>query len=184
MGKCTLWIQVEENPFSVFSNADESIAYTINVYTLDKVTIYNDIEVKPSAAAYDFPLTQVGEPSPIPQWVTESGFTDNVQYFEKVKFAVEVLRGHATWVGDRVESTAEWEIGIDMLLLGEWKQVHPYREFEGGFEIPFWDALDEAYGHITSSKSAQLRLVLHLWAEGIQRDKVKAAELNQSIEGA
>lgn len=48
----------------------------------------------------------------------------------------------------------------------------------------FWDALDEAYGHITSSKSAQLRLVLHLWAEGIRQDKVKAAELNQSIEGA
>ena len=48
----------------------------------------------------------------------------------------------------------------------------------------FWDALDEQYGHITSSKSAQLRLILHLWVEGIQRDKVKAAELNRSIEGA
>lgn len=46
----------------------------------------------------------------------------------------------------------------------------------------FWDLLEENYGHITKSKSAQLRLVLHLWAEDILRGKVKDTEINQSLE--
>lgn len=47
----------------------------------------------------------------------------------------------------------------------------------------FWDLLEENYGHITKSKSAQLRLVLHLWVEDILGSKVKDTEINQSIEG-
>ena len=47
----------------------------------------------------------------------------------------------------------------------------------------FWDLLEENYGHITKSKSAQLRLVLHLWAQDILGAKVKDTEINQSIEG-
>ena len=48
----------------------------------------------------------------------------------------------------------------------------------------FWDLLEEQYGHITPSKSAQLRLVLHLWAESVQLAKYKAAETARILEGS
>ena len=46
----------------------------------------------------------------------------------------------------------------------------------------FWNLLEENYGHITKSKSAQLRLVLHLWAQDILGSKVKDTENTQSLE--
>lgn len=48
----------------------------------------------------------------------------------------------------------------------------------------FWDLLQEQYGHITTSKSAQLRLVLHLWAEPILESQVNSTKIDHVLLGA
>ena len=48
----------------------------------------------------------------------------------------------------------------------------------------YWDLLQEQFGHITPSKSAQLRLVLHLWASPILEERSKQAQTKRILEGS
>ena len=130
----TVWIQVEENAYSIFSNADNNIAWIAHIYTRDAATEIGSMEFIPTSAGYTFPLTTVSKHT-VPQWLRDSGYSASGELFEVVKFPIEILSGvpYLGWI-TRHESSISFDIGFDVILVGEWKEVHPY--LEGGWPDP------------------------------------------------
>lgn len=141
-GDVVFWIQLEDNTNSIFSTADESIAFFVNVYTRDAIEKTGAMDVVPSAGGYDFDLTSI-ESTPVPQWVIDSGYTTKSNLFRTVQFPLKVLSGAPYLgvvpfvdLGRRYESSATWDIGIDVTLIGEWKQVKTTRVWKSGVDEP------------------------------------------------
>jgi len=126
------WIQLEENSYSVFTDATESIAFIIEVYTYDEATESNIdlIDVDPASGSYTIPPTTV-ETEPIPPWIAESGYTGNLQNFKKIKFPLKVLEatpGHILgWA--RTETQVTFHLQIDILLFGYWEVVSEFKKW-------------------------------------------------------
>jgi len=126
------WIQLEENSYSVFTDATESIAFIIEVYTYDEATESNVdlIDVDPASGSYTIPLTSV-ETEPIPSWITESGYTGALQNFKKVNFPLKVIEatpGHVLgWA--RTETQVTFHLQMDILLFGYWEVVSEFKEW-------------------------------------------------------
>lgn len=141
-GDVVFWIQLEDNAFSMFSTAEESICFFVNVYTRDAIVKTGTMDVVPSAGGYDFDLTSI-ESTPVPQWVVDSGYTTNANLFRTVQFPLKVLSGAPYLgvvpfvdLGTRYESSATWDIGIDVILIGEWEQVKTTRVWKSGVDEP------------------------------------------------
>lgn len=128
----TYWIQLAKNALSVFSNADESEAYIIQVFAYAVGEKTGSIEVTGEDQGYTFPLTSL-ESVTVPKWITDSGYTSNLQYFSKIKFPVDVLEAAPTTVGGalRAESKIDLHIAVMVLLFGVWERVVPYIDWEG-----------------------------------------------------
>lgn len=135
----TFWIQISENAYSVFTDSADGIAYILMAYTLEIPTKIGDIDTTPSAKGFVFPLTSV-ETEESPAWVRDY-YTESIDEFRVVKFPLTVGRGHATVGIPRAESSMTFLIGIDILLLGYWKVVHAYLEWEWP---DFWGNLFDA----------------------------------------
>ena len=131
-GETTFWIRLEKNAYSIFSNADESYAFFVNVYTRDTAQVTGEMEVVPTAGGWDFELTPV-DTEPVPQWLTESGYTGNVNNFDVVEFPITVLNAQPTVFAELIrtgEASATFDIGIDVTLVGYWEEVKTYRDWE------------------------------------------------------
>ena len=128
----TWWIMVEENAYSVFSTAEESEAYIINVYTRELTLTEGDLEVVPTAKGADFPIVPIAEVD-APQWLLDSGYTSNLRLFDIIKFPIQVLRGHAAIAYNplpyRIDAYSTFDIGLDIILFGYWEQVKDVRDW-------------------------------------------------------
>lgn len=141
-GDVKFWIQLDDNENSIFTNADEHIVFFVNVYTREAVEKTGNMDVVPSAGGFDFDLTSI-ESTPVPQWVIDSGYTTKSNLFRTVQFPLRILSatpylGIVPFVdlGRRYESSATWDIGIDVILIGEWEQVKTTRVWDAGIDIP------------------------------------------------
>jgi len=142
-GDVVFWIQLDNNANSMFTTAAESIVFFVNVYTRDAVEKTGTMDVVPSAGGYDFDLTSMAS-TPVPQWVIDSGYTTNANLFRTVQFPLKVLSGAPyLQVVTRFESSATWDIGIDLILIGEWEQVKTTRVWDAGVDEPedWFDAI-------------------------------------------
>ncbi len=143
-GDVIFWIQIENNPFSIFSTADESFAFFVNTYTRDKAVITGDMNVVPTSSGFDFDsVSVVMDSTRVPQWIIDSGYTTNAELFTTIKFPLKILSakpylGLVPFVdlGVRYESTATWDIGVDVILIGVWEQVKTTRVWESGAITP------------------------------------------------
>lgn len=142
-GDVVFWIQLDDNENSIFTTADESIVFFVNVYTRDEIEKTGTMDVVPSAGGYDFDLTSI-ESTPVPQWVIDSGYTTKSNLFRTVQFPLKVLSGapYLSFI-TRYESSATWDIGIDVILIGEWEQVKTTRVWKAGVDEP--DLMDLAW---------------------------------------
>jgi len=132
----TFWIKVEDNAHSVFTNAENNIVWIAHIYTREAATERGSMEFIPTSAGYTFPLTTVSR-HPVPQWLTDAGYQPEGELFEVVKFPIQILSGVPvfSFPVTRTESSVSFDIGFDCILVGEWKEVHPY--LEGGWpEVP------------------------------------------------
>jgi len=124
------WIQVEENAYSIFSNADNNLAYIVNIFNAEVPQERGNMEYVGIAKGYNFPPTTVSK-HPVPQWVIDAGYQPAGELFEVVKFPIEILSGcpYLEWI-TRVESDITFTIGIDVTLIGEWVQVKDWIDWE------------------------------------------------------
>ena len=137
----TFWIQVEDNAYSIFTNADENLVYVPHIYTRDLPVERGSMEFIPTSSGWTFPPTTVSTHE-VPQWVRDSGYQPSGQLFEVVKFPIRILSGVPSygWFV-RTESSVTFDIGFDVILIGEWKQVHQYLEGDWpdpDSEDPMW----------------------------------------------
>jgi len=131
----TFWIQVADNAHSVFTNADNNIVWIAHIYTREPAVEQGSMEFIPTMGGSTFELTTVSK-HPVPQWLIDSGYQPEGELFEVVKFPIQILSGCPSYSfpGVRTESSVEFDIGFDVILIGEWKEVHPY--LEGGLPDP------------------------------------------------
>jgi hypothetical protein len=123
------WVQLRQNPNTVFQNANSSYACILDVRTRDAATYVNpnDFVVDPSGGGYDVPLTPV-DSTTAPTWVTDAGYSGVISQLTTIKFPVHVVKAiPGSFAGFfRGESEARMTFDIDVLLLGEWVQVRPW----------------------------------------------------------
>jgi len=126
------WVKLEKNALSVFSTADESEAYIIQVFAYDVGDKTGSIEVTGEDKGFSFDLTSL-ENVNIPDWILESGYTENLQFFSKVKFPIEVLEAAPTNLGGlaRGESKIDLHLSVMVLLFGEWERTVKYVDWKG-----------------------------------------------------
>lgn len=131
----TFWIQVEDNAHSIFTNADNNIVWIAHIYTREVAIERGSMEFIPTSKGYTFPLTTVSK-HPVPQWLINAGYQSEGELFEVVKFPIQILSGVPVFSFPitRTESSVSFDIGFACILVGEWKEVHPY--LEGGWPEP------------------------------------------------
>jgi len=126
----TFWIQVEENAYSIFSNADNNIAYIVNIFNAEVPQERGNMEYVGMAKGYNFPITSVSK-HPVPQWLIDAGYQPAGELFEVVKFPIEIMSGCPYFeLITRVESDITFTIGIDVILIGEWVQIKDWIDWE------------------------------------------------------
>lgn len=136
----TLWVELQNNVFSVFTQADDVAISVINVYNMERPYIAQagkGILFEPEASGADFPLHSMAdvEITDFPSWTAERYNLPNLKALSHVKFPLFVLEAQPTTelpldLGDRVECQVEFMVGIDVLVFGEWVKLKPYREVE------------------------------------------------------
>lgn len=130
----TFWIAVENNDFSIFTSGDEVAVAIINVYTVDVPVVAQkgvDIDFEPKAGGADFAIySSDGEKmTSVPDWLQESYVLENFEKFSDIRFPIHVLSATPgnDW-GARVDCQVEFTIGLDVEVVGEWKQLRPWRD--------------------------------------------------------
>lgn len=133
----TFWIELKETTTSVFSNADESLAYIISVETIEPATLEGDIDVSPASGGKEVEMTTIKTEEP-PQWLIDSGYSGNLRYFTDVKFPIKVISATPAiaagfigeWLNLRTEAQATIRLEVEVLLFGYWEVVKEYNPIE------------------------------------------------------
>jgi len=135
-------VRLSENSVNVFQGADDSIAYILLVETIDKAKLNNIIDVVPLGTGYTFPLDTV-KSVPAPAWITEAGYSGQLSDLKVVQFQITVVTAQPlSFAGVKTyESSAELQIGVDVLQFGFWKQVKDYNPYG----LPDWGPLQWLY---------------------------------------
>lgn len=131
----TFTIEVSENDFNVFQDADEVKAYILEVVTKEppEISDVTLVEVVPSAGGYSFDMDPVGV-DPIPSWMSDSGYQDVLSTLETIRFSVNVVRAspYRIPVLVRAEQQATWYLEIRSLVFGFWEVLSPYDDWVPG----------------------------------------------------
>lgn len=147
-GPWTYWVQIEENHQAVFRGANESIAFILMVRTADYAKSYGYVEPDPSSGGYVIPFTTVQQ-APVPDWITDSGYSGQLSNCKSVKFPLTVLtitpQAGVLWL-TRTESHTTWQIEVDVLVFGHWSYIVDYKPWT---EPPDpWDWLWDLFASI------------------------------------
>lgn len=124
------WIKLEQNQFSVFTDAKETISYILNVYTRENAEENGVFDVIPESGGYDFPLRSTSSET-VPDWILDAGYTTTLSHFRSVQFSVKVTDAapdtFAGWF--RTENQATLDIGIDVIVFGLWEHTKDVRDW-------------------------------------------------------
>ena len=126
------WVELEENPYSVFTAADDAIAFILEVYTTQPATInnlqLNDVE--PAAGGTTIDMTSL-EKADIPDWILDSGYTGKITDLKRVKFPLKIIKMQPTNLAliRQVEGQVTFHLHIDVLLFGHWELLGQYKEY-------------------------------------------------------
>jgi len=124
----TFWIEVTENAYSVFEDADAVEAYILEVVTI-KPAEYGFIQladVTPSAGGFKFDLESLSNDH-VPQWILDSGYQGVISQFKDVRFPVVINRlGPYYDVITRAENQVSLFLELRVLCFGFWEVVAPY----------------------------------------------------------
>ncbi|MFW9849445.1 MAG: hypothetical protein ACFFF4_09900 [Candidatus Thorarchaeota archaeon] len=132
----TFWIRLYNNDFSVFAGADRTVISFINVYTID-VDIQQqaeNLEFDPDGQGYDVEMhTADKDPvTSVPSWTEDFYNIDNLKALSEVYIPIRIydadpeFKSLTDW--KRVECQATITFGMDILVIGEWDTLKPYRE--------------------------------------------------------
>lgn len=125
----SFFIEISENDFNVFQNADEVKAYILEIVTVKPIEI-SDLtlfEGFPAASGYSFDMDAIGIGS-IPSWMADSGYQDVLSTLETVQFEINVIRARPYSLTPliRAEQQGTWNLEIRALVFGFWEVLSPY----------------------------------------------------------
>ena len=140
-GDVVFWIQLDENPNSIFSDVDDSLVYFVNVYTRTAATKEGGISYVPKAGGFPFEYETV-ETKPVPQWFIDSGYSTSAAGQSSVKFPIKITSAVPLLAWNvRSESYVTFDIGIDIILVGHWEETKDVLDWE-------WPELPDLLGDI------------------------------------
>jgi hypothetical protein len=152
-------IVLTENDFSFFTDANETYAYILEVYTRSPADLYGYITVIPEVAKYPFPLTTI-ERSTVPSWLSDIGYNaDNLARRSKVSFEIQVSSAHPIGISDTwgwTASTATFDIGIDVFLAGNWEKYVAKGWEPQPDPAPWWQGIVDFFVGIGAAVGAAL----------------------------
>jgi len=121
------WIELAENDFNVFQNADEVKAYILEVVTTEpaEVSDLTLVEVMPSAGGYSFDMEAIGR-EPLPSWMTDSGYQEFLSDLEIVRIPITVIKAQPYNFIVRAEQQASFKMEVRALVFGFWEVLSPY----------------------------------------------------------
>lgn len=135
----TFWFELKNNPFSIFTGADEVAIAVLKVSTSEKPNIKqkgDDIDFMPADKGQQFSLYTAGDKLPaVPDWLAEDYIAENIAKLQNVRFKIDVLLADPAWQavwfgGYRVDCLVEFVLSIDVMLFGGWTDLKPWEEFD------------------------------------------------------
>lgn len=119
-------VTLEENGFSVFTDANQTYACILEVYTRSATQVSSVLmDVVPKSGGYNFPMTSL-DSSPLPDWFLDSGYNvGNLNRLSKVSFDIKVNKAQPSSFayGWRTDNTAIFDIGVSVFLVGYWERT-------------------------------------------------------------
>lgn len=135
----SFWFELQNNPFSIFTGADDVAIAVIKVATTTRPVIEqkgDDIDFFPKAGGQQFALyTMDNDKLPdVPSWLEKDYIVENIEKLQNVKFAIDVFIADPIWQvawggGYRVDCLVTFTLSIDVMLFGEWKTLKPWDEY-------------------------------------------------------
>ena len=135
----SFWFELQNNPFSIFTGADEVAIAVIKVATTSRPVIEqkgDDIDFFPKAGGQQvalYTMNDVRLPD-VPPWLEADYVVENIAKLQNVKFKIDVFIADPIWEvgwlgGHRVDCLVTFVLSIDVMLFGEWKVLKPWEKY-------------------------------------------------------
>lgn len=135
----SFWFELQNNPFSIFTGADEVAIAVIKVATTTRPVIEqkgDDIDFFPKAGGQQIALYTMNDVKlpDVPDWLEKDYVVENIEKLQNVKFAIDVFIADPIWQvvwfgGYRVDCLVTFTLSIDVMLFGEWTDLKPWEEY-------------------------------------------------------
>ena len=123
------WIELKQNDYNVFQDADEVKAYILEVVTVGAAEVSSTahIEVSPVAGGFSFDMDPL-QSEPIPSWMADSGYQESLSNLKNVRIKLTVLRAEPYYIPAiiRADQQATWRMEVRALVFGFWEVLSPY----------------------------------------------------------
>lgn len=188
------WIELKNNDNSVFTDPDDVAVAIINVVTIEAETAQEagGIEVDPEGVGFDCPYETIDGHDATVSFDESTKELINLENFKKaqdVRFPLVVQYAEPTPFSPidwrRVEAQFNWKFQIDVVVVGEWRELRPYHTV-----VPpppdktIWDLLAEALGIPVFLLCVIMLFVFMLLAGGLSFLFVKAGGKYGIVAGA
>ena len=149
----SFWFELQNNPFSVFTGADDVAIAVIKVSTTSLPVIDQkgeDIDFFPKAGGQQIALyTMDGARLPdVPSWLEKDYVVENIARLQNVKFAIDIFEADPIWEyvfpfgSRRIDCMVTFTLSIDVMLYGEWKVLKPWEEYTPPDpDLTWWESL-------------------------------------------
>ncbi|MBD3407029.1 MAG: hypothetical protein GF411_13000 [Candidatus Lokiarchaeota archaeon] len=121
-------VQIYENDFSLFTDADDNYVSLIEVYNAEAVPTpeAGSLEVLPASQSAPYVLDPI-DTDPVPAWLEDSGFNEaTFSQNQAVEIEIKVVEAYPDVVpvfGWRTDPQVSYDIGLDVLVAGYWVET-------------------------------------------------------------
>ncbi len=135
----SFWFELQNNPFSIFTGADDVAIAVIKVATTTLPVIGQEgdkLDFFPKAGGQQIALYTMDDtklPS-VPSWLEKDYVVENIKRLQNVKFAIDIFTADPImefgfFSQSRVECMVTFTLSIDVMLFGEWRTLKPWEEY-------------------------------------------------------
>lgn len=136
----SFWFELQNNPFSIFTGADDVAIAVIKVATTTLPVIdqeAEELDFFPKAGGQQIALYTMDDVrlADVPPWLEQDYVVENIERLQNVKFAIDIFEADPIWEyvfpfgSQRVECQVTFTLSIDVMLFGEWKTLKPWEEY-------------------------------------------------------